>query len=99
MDPSVVLAWTTQAVRVPTLGFFDFGIEGGLLIGQTESGFEHGECVANFALKILRGTPPSSIPVRKANVGILLINRDAASRLQIQIPVDLLAEANRAGEE
>ena len=98
MDPGQVVSWTSQAATVPTLGFFDFAIENGLLIGQVESGFEHGQRAAHYALEILRGRSPGSLPVRRADAGVLMVNKTTARRLGIALPADLLAEIEPAGQ-
>jgi len=98
MDPGQVVSWTSQVATVPTLGFFDFAIENGLLIGQVESGFEHGQRAAHYALEILRGRSPGSLPVRRADVGILMVNKTTARRLGITLPADLLAEGEPVGQ-
>ena len=99
LDPKTVMEWTAQHATVPTLGFFEFGIEDGLLMGVVESGFEHGEKAAKYALEILKGTPITSLPVTKANVGMKMMNSDTAGRFGIEIMDDLLDGARIVPEE
>ena len=57
LEPKLVMDWTWQNAKIPSLGFFDFGIEDGLLMGIVESGFEHGEKATRYALEILGELP------------------------------------------
>jgi ABC-type uncharacterized transport system substrate-binding protein len=86
LDPTAVMAWTIANATVPTLGFFDFGIRDGLLVGEVESGAEHGEKAARYVLEILRGVPLSSLPIIKANIGTKMVNHRTAALLGITIP-------------
>ena len=92
LDPKTVMDWTRRNARVPTFGFAEFGIEDGLMIGVTVSGFEHGEKAAQYALEILRGTPIARLPVIEANVGVPILNRTVAEQLGIDIDSSLAAE-------
>ena len=81
--PRDVAAWTCEHATVPTIAFHDFEIEDGLLVGVVKSGQEYGRIPAEYALRILEGTPPSSLPVIKPSKGIKMINRTTALRLGI----------------
>ena len=81
--PRDVAAWTCEHATVPTIAFHDFEIEDGLLVGVVKSGQEYGRIPAEYALRILQGTPPSSLPVIKPSKGVKMINRTTALRLGI----------------
>ena len=83
MAPRDVAAWTSEHATIPTIAFHDFEIEDGLLVGVVKSGQEYGRIPAEYALRILTGTPPSSLPVIKPSQGIKMINRTTARRLGI----------------
>jgi len=85
MEPKTVMRWTAENAKVPTFGFFEFGVEDGLLIGVVESGLEYGEKAAAYALEMLRGTPIASLPVIKAHVGLRMVNRETAERLNLTL--------------
>lgn len=89
LDPVKVMMWTVENAKIPTLGFFEFGVQDGLLMGVVESGQEHGQEAAKYALEILRGVPIRALPVKRANVGIKMINRDTAKRLGLRLPATL----------
>ena len=93
LDPKIVMDWTRKNAIIPTIGFFEFGVQDGLLLGVVESGLEHGEKAAKYALEILNGTPIESLPVRKANVGIKMINRETADYLKIQLTDSITSDA------
>ncbi len=81
--PRDVAAWTCRHATVPTIAFHDFEIEDGLLVGVVKSGQEYGRIPAEYALRILAGTPPSSLPIIKPGQGIKMINCATARRLGI----------------
>ncbi len=81
--PRDVAAWTCRHATVPTIAFHDFEIEDGLLVGVVKSGQEYGRIPAEYALQILEGTPPRSLPIIKPRKGIKMINCSTARRLGI----------------
>jgi ABC-type uncharacterized transport system substrate-binding protein len=83
VPPHDVAAWTSQHATIPTIAFHDFEIEDGLLVGVVKSGQEYGRLPAEYALRILAGTPPSSLPIIKPSKGIKMINCVTARRLGI----------------
>jgi two-component sensor histidine kinase/ABC-type uncharacterized transport system substrate-binding protein len=52
-----------EASRAPVLGFWDFSVHLGLEGGYVTDGYKQGAVMASLARRILRGTPPSEIPV------------------------------------
>jgi len=97
LDPAEVMKWTVDNATVPTLGFFDFGIEDGLMMGIVESGEEHGMKAAHYALEVLKGTPLSSLPTVKANVGIRMMNPSTAAKLGIELNAKVSSSTRFAG--
>jgi ABC-type uncharacterized transport system substrate-binding protein len=95
MDPQQVLQWTADNCIVPTVGFLDFAIEGGLLCGVTESGDEHGYEAACMALDLLNGKDIRSLPVKQAVKGLKMINLKTAEKLGISVPEDVIKSADR----
>jgi ABC-type uncharacterized transport system substrate-binding protein len=85
VPPREVAAWTAAHATVTTIAFHDFEIEDGLLVGVVKSGQAYGRIPAEYAMRILTGTPPSSLPVVKPSRGIKMINRDTARRLGISL--------------
>ena len=83
MAPSGVAQWTAAHATIPTIAFHDFEIEDGLLVGVVKSGQEYGRIPAEYALRILSGTPPAALPVVKPSHGVKMINRATARRLGI----------------
>ena len=95
MDPREVLQWTVDNCIVPTVGFLDFAIEGGLLCGVVESGDEHGYEAARMALDLLNGADIKSLPVKRAQKGLKMINLKTAEKLGISVPEDVIKSADR----
>ena len=94
MAPRDVAAWTSEHATIPTIAFHDFEIQDGLLVGVVKSGQEYGRIPAEYAIRILEGTSPGSLPIIKPSKGIKMINRTTAQRLGIsctgKIPSDAI---------
>ena len=88
-----VAAWTREHATVPTIAFHDFEIQDGLLVGVIKSGQEYGRMPAEYALRILEGTPPSSLPIIKPKRGVKMINLATACRLGISCAGDVSSDA------
>ena len=84
MAPCDVALWTSQHATVATIAFHDFEIEDGLLVGVVKSGQEYVD-TREYALRILAGMPPSSLPIIKPSKGVKMINRVTAARLGIAV--------------
>ena len=101
MAPRDVAAWTSAHATIPTIAFHDFEIEDGLLVGVVKSGQAYGRIPAEYALRILTGTPPSSLPVIKPSKGVKMINRSTARRLGIAwaetMPSDVICVSQDPG--
>jgi len=81
--PRAVGEWTARNATAPTIAFHDFEIRDGIFIGVVKSGFEYGYKAADYGLRILRGTPPSELPIIRADIGTKMMNRDTAGRLGV----------------
>ncbi len=80
--------------RVPIGGSFLYTVEDGALFGNCNDLFRVGELAAFPADQILRGVPPSTIPVLTPN-DELYVNLRAAYEVGIQMPEHLVAQAVR----
>jgi len=89
VSPKQVAAWTIQHTTIPTIAFHDFEIQDGLLVGVVKSGAEYGRKAMEFGLQILDGTPPATLPIVRAEIGIPTINRETARRLGISLTPEL----------
>lgn len=81
--PKEVMQWTTEQMDRPSVGFFYFAIEDGVLLGHVESGFEHGELAARQAVEIIDGKKAVEIPVITASKGLIMVNDKTARKLGI----------------
>lgn len=90
LDAESVLRWTIEHCNVPTVGFFDFSIEGGLLCGVVESGQEHGFEAATMALALLDGADITTLPIRRGRKEIRMLNMRTARKLGITISDEVL---------
>lgn len=93
LEPHRVMEWTVRNLDRPTLGFFDFAVTDGVLLGYVESGFEHGELAAKMAMEILQGKKAGEIPISTARKGLLIINKTTAETLGIDTsPIENIAD-------
>ncbi|MFP4365225.1 MAG: ABC transporter substrate-binding protein [Spirochaetia bacterium] len=86
VEPSSIIEWTINArTDLPTVGVLDFGVQDGLLIGNVESGFEHGEMAARMGIDILNGRAPSEMPITIAEQGLICVNQSTADILGVDV--------------
>jgi ABC-type uncharacterized transport system substrate-binding protein len=83
-----------QNTRIPTGCLLDW-IAPVVFLGATRSAQEQGRYAASTALKILNGTPPSSIPVVGNVEANIIINMKIANKLGIKVPQSFLKIASR----
>lgn len=95
MDPKKVMGWTGENCKIPTVGFFEFSIEDGMLCGVAESGQEHGFEAGTMALALLNGTDIRKLPVKLAQKGISMVNLGTAKKLGITVPQDVIASVDK----
>lgn len=95
MMPKEVIGWTIDNCTIPTIGFFDFTIEEGLLCGVAESGEEHGYEAGKMAFGLLSGRNISQYPVKQGEKRIKMINLKTAEKLKIQINDKVLKSADK----
>ena len=88
-----VLNWTLENNTLPTFSFEEFSVQGGVLCGDTQSGYEQGKEAALMAKEILAGVKPSELPIVMPKKGILIINEKTAQKLEIVIPEELKQKA------
>ena len=93
LPPEEVLSWTLQNSALPDFAFFDFTIQDGALCGVTVSGYEQGKAAAQIAVRILKGEKPGDIPIQCPQKGTVIINETRAKSLDIQVPADVLRDA------
>ncbi|MCW4043668.1 MAG: hypothetical protein NWE90_08100 [Candidatus Bathyarchaeota archaeon] len=98
LPPEEVLEWTLENSKLPEFAFFDFSLKGGALCGVTLSGYEQGKTAAEIAIKILEGTKPGDIPIESPEKGNLMVNKNRAEELDIEISEDILKDAEIAYE-
>ena len=93
LSPEDVLVWTLENNKLPDCTFSDFTVKDGVLCGVTESGYEQGKAAAKIAVRILNGETPENIPVERPEKGMKMVNETRAKELKIEIPADVLKEA------
>jgi ABC-type uncharacterized transport system substrate-binding protein len=85
MPPKDVVSWTVAHATIPTIAFHDFEIKDGILVGVVKSGEEYGGQAMEYAIKILQGVRPGTLPITRTKLGIPMINGDTARRLGIAL--------------
>jgi len=89
MSPEEVIKWTQENLKVPMFGFRDTSVGDGMLCAFAESAFEHGKLSAEYALKILNGTPATQLPIIKASQGIPMVNAKVVKKFKLNMPSNL----------
>lgn len=92
MDPREVMDWTIANLTIPSMGFQDFTVQDGALLGVAESGVEQGHKAAEYAIKILDGTPPSALPVVPNELGTMMLNKTTLAQLKLEIDDSRLSD-------
>jgi ABC-type uncharacterized transport system substrate-binding protein len=98
IEPKEVMAWTVRNLKIPSLGLFEMAIEDGALMGVAESGEEHGRKAGEYALKILDGAAPGSLPVVTADVGTNMLNKATAAKLRLKLDPAKLSDVKMVGD-
>ncbi|MFH2046965.1 MAG: ABC transporter substrate binding protein [Pseudomonadota bacterium] len=85
MVPREVMEWTISNCSIPVVGFFNFTVDDGALLGVVESGIEHGREAAMIAMNILDGKDIKLFPIKTASKGIIMFNNKTACKLKIPV--------------
>ncbi len=85
MPPGDIMDWTLTHADIPIVGFFDFGVQDGMLCGVGESGYEHGFEAGTMALKMLQGAQVKDLPIKKAGALYKMINLRTAEKFGISL--------------
>jgi ABC-type uncharacterized transport system substrate-binding protein len=93
-DNTAAQQFALQYTRIPTGCLLDW-IAPVVFLGATRSAQEQGQYAASAALKILNGTPPSSIPIVGNVEANIIINMKIANKLGINVPKSFLKIASR----
>ena len=83
--------------RLPSCGWPDFAIDGGLMAYGVDS-LDLFRRAATFVDKILKGAKPSDLPVERATKFETIVNLKTAKALGLTIPYSLLARADEVIE-
>jgi len=83
--------------RLPMIGFKPHA-EAGALMDYGPDLVDRFYRLASFVDKILKGTPPASLPIERAIKFDLVINQKTAKTLGIELPTSLLIRANEVIE-
>jgi len=85
------------AHRLPSIGFSEFADAGGFMgYGADDAALYRRSAL--FVDKILKGAKPGDLPVERAAVFQLVVNRQTAKRLGLVLPAAFLARADRVIE-
>ncbi len=98
IPPARVMSLTKEICKIPTVGFFEFAIEDGILCGVVESGEEHGYQAGLMARELLDGKDIRTMPIKTALKGRRMLNMSAARALRIDVPSHVLKTVDRIVE-
>jgi ABC-type uncharacterized transport system substrate-binding protein len=88
------LAQIALRQRLPSIGWTDYAVAGGMGINFTDM-FRR---VANFVDKILKGAKPNDLPVERATKFETIVNLKTAKALGIEVSTSLLLRADEVIE-
>ena len=86
---------TARQKKIPTMFNEESWAIGGATVAYGPSYFEMGRLAGQSIDQIIKGKAPSSLPVVRATQFDLTINYRAASYIGLQLPKDLLKQANK----
>lgn len=81
--------------NIPIIGAEEAHVKAGALATTGIDYYKLGEQTANVAVEIINGKDPKDIPISTLNDTQLVINTDAAKKLNVKIPEDLLGKAEK----
>ncbi|MBE0478598.1 hypothetical protein IBX65_05705 [Candidatus Aerophobetes bacterium] len=81
---------TVRNLKKPSVCFFDWGVEEGILCAVAESAEEQGREAGKMVLEILAGKKAQDIPVVTGHQEISMVNLETAQKLELDIPDALL---------
>lgn len=84
--------------RLPSLSTQNSAVQAGILMSYSADLSERGREIARYVDKILKGTPPSDLPVQQPTRYELAINLKTAKALGLTVPPALLARADEVIE-
>jgi ABC-type uncharacterized transport system substrate-binding protein len=91
-DDAAARALVLEETRVPT-GTVSVHLGPWVLIGLLKDNAEFGQWAAGTALEVLRGKPPSQIPLTANRRGQIILNMRLAKKLSLTFPMELLERA------
>lgn len=95
VKPGTVMQWTVKNIAKPVAGLWPFATQDGALCAVTVDLKEHGIVAANMALQIIGGKKAGQIPIVKNKDGYVILNIQAAKRLGVHIPYEIILAADR----
>ncbi len=81
--------------KIPAVSIMGIGEESGAIMILTPDPHEQGKVAAEMVMRILKGEPPSSIPVERPKKIDMIINLKEASAIGLKIPIDILTSATK----
>ena len=82
-----------EKAQVPVVSTDEGSVERGAIAAQTVNYEQQGRDVANMAIEILEGADPAEMPVQTQDEFDLNVNPDAAERMGVEIPDDMMDRA------
>ena len=89
------VAAAVRKARIPAIFSYEHYHEHGALMSYSPSVREAGRLAAGYVDKILKGAKPSELPIQQISRFELIIDLRLARELRIEVPLELLARADR----
>jgi ABC-type uncharacterized transport system substrate-binding protein len=90
---------SAQRAGVPAFGFLSSDLEQGAVLVVARDYFDGGKEAAGLAARVMRGESPADIPFQPLRSLRILVNRDAARAVGLEIPESVLKRAATVGPE
>lgn len=89
------IARAARAARLPAFGFLTSQAEQGAAVVVARDYYNGGVQAAQFAVRVIRGESPASIPFEPLRQDKIIVNLPAAQAVGLTIPASILKKANR----
>jgi len=84
-----------NANKIPTIAFSEPAIENGATAGVVANLKEAGTKTADILNEVIKGIPPTEIPVSVQNIPDIIVNLGAAKKAGIEVPSSVLDKATK----
>jgi len=89
------IARAARGAKLPSFGFMSSGAEQGAVAVVARDYYDGGVEAAQFAVRVMRGESPASIPIQLLRKNKIVVNLAAARAIGLTIPESIVRRADR----